>query len=541
MKSGTIPKKKTIVKKKSPVKTVSSKKVADNNYIKSIIDEIANGNLDIKIEKTKGSDPSLLKSIEHMLSRLNSSFREIIISSKLIDQSSSTMNGTAKAMRDNAIGIQQTIGGVISSTEEMRQNMNTVSVSTEELSANMQSIANAAQQSNENIDSIRTSINELTSASNEIAQNTAKATTISKHAMENVTSALSLVSELNEAAQAIDIVTESISEISDQTKLLALNATIEAARAGEMGKGFAVVAREVKDLASQTNTATKDIQSKVSVIHEVARRTSEAITIINDVMHNVNEAITSIAAAAEEQSVTANCIAQNVASTTERIKEMGNSVSEGALAVQDVSKTIHEATMITNSVAKEISSLNHNAISFKADAVSSYAQALEVSSQGSDIKRCLDLIRFPSTLQEDADNIQSQLCRYTIDFDVMIERMNDDHKKIFEYINTCHKRIKEKSENKDLLPVLTELADFTRGHFSREEEAMAQGHYKDLDAQKRAHEKLLGNVADIIKNIQKGNDVDMIEVLSFFKEWLINHILMMDRKYGPVLKEQGIT
>lgn len=541
MKSGTASKK-TVVKKKAVVaKKPTNQADKPDTFIINVIDEIARGNLNIVIDTSKAGTPEMYHSISRMVKSLNQMFREIIISSRMIDESSLTMNGTAKAMRDNAVGIQKSINGVIHSTEDMRQNMNTVSASTEELSANMQSIANAAQQSNENVDSIKTSINELTTASNDIAENTARATTISKHAMENVSSALSLVSELNEAAKAIDIVTESISEISDQTKLLALNATIEAARAGEMGKGFAVVAREVKDLASQTNTATKDIQSKVSVIHEVARRTSEAITVINDVMRNVNEAITSIAAAAEEQSVTANNIAQNVASTTERIKEMGNNVSEGALAVQDVSKAIHDATDISNGVARDIAGLDKNALAVKSDAVSSYAQALEVSSQSSDIKRQLELLTLPSSIMHEVEKIEAQFCRYTSDFDVLVNRMNDDHSKIFEFINTCHRKIKEKSDNISLLPILKELGDFTKGHFLREEEAMAKGNYSDLDLQKKAHEKLLKKVAEIIQSLEKGDDVDMIEVMSFFKEWLINHILMMDRKYGPVLKEQGIV
>jgi methyl-accepting chemotaxis protein/hemerythrin len=277
------------------------------------------------------------------------------------------------------------------------------------------------------------------------------------------------------------------------------------------------------------------------VIHEVARRTSEAITVINDVMRNVNEAITSIAAAAEEQSVTANNIAQNVASTTERIKEMGNNVSEGALAVQDVSKAIHDATDISNGVARDIAGLDKNAVAVKSDAVSSYAQALEVSSQSNDIKRQLELLTLPSSIMHEVEKIEAQFCRYTADFDVLVNRMNDDHIKIFDFINTCHRKIKEKSDNISLLPILKELGDFTRGHFMREEEAMAKANYSDLDLQKKAHTKLLQKVADIIQSLEKGDDLDMIEVMSFFKEWLINHILMMDRKYGPVLKEQGIV
>ena len=70
---------------------------------------------------------------------------------------------------------------------------------------------------------------------------------------------------------------------------------------------------------------------------------------------------------------------------------------------------------------------------------------------------------------------------------------------------------------------------------------MAQANYPDLRAQRRAHEKLLGQVGDIIQGMETGTDVDFIEVLGVFRDWLINHIMGMDKKYGPVLREAGIT
>jgi hemerythrin-like metal-binding protein len=513
---------------------------ADVTEAITLIEEITKGNLVLNFDSDRLAKDPLLAALHKMVERLVGAFGEILTSSTLIDRSSTTTNSTAKALRDNAVTMQKTISAAASSTEEMRHNMNSVSASTEELNANMQSIASAARQSNTNVDSVQVSIKELTTASREIAENTARATTISKKAMADVTSALSLVSELNDAAKAIDAVTATISEISDQTKLLALNATIEAARAGEMGKGFAVVAKEVKDLASQTNTATKGIQGKIGIIHEVARRTSDAISAINDVMKAVNEAVTSIAAAAEEQSVTTDSIGQNVVSTTERIKEMSNNVSEGAVAVQDVSKSILDVTNLSSAVAQSMTSLNRNASEVKADAAASYAQALEVVSQGADIKRIVAGVKLPSDVANQGKNATLQLCRFTQDFDVMSTKMNDDHKRIFGYINTIHQRIKEKSEGTALLSTLKELADFTQRHFQREEEAMLAANYAAYPQQKAAHTKLLAKVAEIINALESGGEVDLLETMTFLKDWLTTHILVMDREYGPVLRAHGI-
>jgi hemerythrin len=188
-----------------------------------------------------------------------------------------------------------------------------------------------------------------------------------------------------------------------------------------------------------------------------------------------------------------------------------------------------------------MSSLNRNALEVKADAAASYAQALEVVSQGADIKRTVAAIKLPSEVANQGKNATLQLCRFTEDFDVMVTQMNDDHKRIFAYINSIHQRIKEKSDGAALLPLLKELGDFTQRHFQREEEAMLAANYPAYPQQKAAHTKLLAKVAEIITALDSGGEVDLLEIMTFLKDWLTTHILVMDREYGPALNAAGIA
>jgi methyl-accepting chemotaxis protein len=88
-------------------------------------------------------------------------------------------------------------------------------------------------------------------------------------------------------AQTIAGIAATIERIAHQTHLLALNAAIEAARSKEAGLGFAVIAKEVKLLASQTETATKEIASR---IYDVRRQTSEIVDCIEMLSETINVA-----------------------------------------------------------------------------------------------------------------------------------------------------------------------------------------------------------------------------------------------------------
>jgi hemerythrin-like metal-binding protein len=486
-----------------------------------------------------GLDSDLAPVLEGLRERLGRLLGTVQGQGRLFQASTSELTSTTRLLMENAQGVRQNAVQVAGASAQMSANMGAVSAAAEELSVNMQAISENARQSKENTEVIARSTHELTLASQEIARSTEKARSVSDRAVADVENAVRQVTGLETAAAEISQVTNTISEISDQTKLLALNATIEAARAGEAGRGFAVVAGEVKQLASQTNTATRNIKEKIEVIQGAIHSTITAINSISAVINEVNQIVGIIATAAEEQSATTKDIAGNISDTTDRIADMTNSVTEGALAVQDVNRNIAQAAQLAQGVAESARSIAEANGQITRTSTAAYAHAMEVHNQAELLAEetqelQVDPIFVTSSQQE------SVLFRFRPKYSVLIEKMDGEHQRIFDFINRIHMAIKQSKSEAEILPIFREMAAFTREHFAHEEAMMIRLNYPGYNAQKQMHTKLLDTVAGYVEALNSGRSVDLISALVFLSEWLQEHILKVDRQYGEYFKERGI-
>ena len=141
-----------------------------------------------------------------------------------------------------------------------------------------------------------------------------------------------------------------INDIAEQINLLALNAAIEAARAGDHGRGFAVVADEVRTLANRTAGSTTKIrntiedlisryhrlsevmvENKTSVIrsHEVSSLATQNISDFRQRILELNSLSVEIEQASKEQSLVGEDISHRLTSVARTAKEASSTSSSG--------------------------------------------------------------------------------------------------------------------------------------------------------------------------------------------------------------------
>lgn len=118
---------------------------------------------------------------------------------------------------------------------------------------------------------------------------------------------------------------------------------------------------------------------------------------------------------------------------------------------------------------------------------------------------------------------------------VGVELIDNQHKAEVELLNKLHE-----ATGDNILKIFKELADHTVMHFRTEEEYFDKFCYENRDVHKVTHKTFLDKAGEIGKKLEAGETLDE-ETLIYIKDWLINHIKFMDKKYTQCFNENGLS
>lgn len=265
--------------------------------------------------------------------------------SKLIIESTDTVNSASQAATSAMSEITQTVGeiakGVGNQASDAQQGVWMVDKLSEQISLVFESYNCITDETRKISD-----LNNIGLQSVEVLR--AK----SKENYDTSEKIFSVVEKLTNSTKDIGNFVESIENIAEQTNLLALNAAIEAARAGEAGKGFAVVAEEVRKLADQSRKSTEEINMLMKSIQEESLMAIESMESMKKVSAEQSAAVNKTDSSFNDIANAINSIVLKINDVNQIITKMQNDKTEVVNAIENISAISQETAAFSGELAE---------------------------------------------------------------------------------------------------------------------------------------------------------------------------------------------
>lgn len=125
------------------------------------------------------------------------------------------------------------------------------------------------------------------------------------------------------------------------------------------------------------------------------------------------------------------------------------------------------------------------------------------------------------------------------EYSVGVTHFDNQHKRMFEFINELGRAVNEIEEEAVLNEILERLVNYTEVHFRDEETNMARYNFPGFTKHKDEHEALTRRVCTYHQNFKSGK-ISAPDVMTFLQNWILGHILQTDMDYRSLLHYKEI-
>jgi hemerythrin len=134
----------------------------------------------------------------------------------------------------------------------------------------------------------------------------------------------------------------------------------------------------------------------------------------------------------------------------------------------------------------------------------------------------------------------TQLFPWKDAYSVNVDIVDSQHKVLVDLINELHQAMMARSGKEKMGSILSKLVKYTQSHFKAEEGILQSNQYPDLANHQAEHNRFTQTIMDFQAKFER-NEVGLtIELMEFLKDWLIKHIMGVDKKYAAHLNARGV-
>jgi len=137
--------------------------------------------------------------------------------------------------------------------------------------------------------------------------------------------------------------------------------------------------------------------------------------------------------------------------------------------------------------------------------------------------------------------VTSPIFQWRDEYRTNVAAMDEHHRQLFRAANAFDQAVFVGEDRAVIEQTLGFLLQYAVTHFTAEENLMIEYGVPEFERHRKQHEKFMDDVLAMKSRAGEGTLPVSTNFVNFFKDWIINHILTEDRKYGPFLNERGIS
>lgn len=122
---------------------------------------------------------------------------------------------------------------------------------------------------------------------------------------------------------------------------------------------------------------------------------------------------------------------------------------------------------------------------------------------------------------------------------VGILEVDEQHKKLLNLLNKASDQIQAGQPQGHLISTIKEILNFTLIHFATEEKMFKVCRYAQTKAHVAEHQKLIHKGNEFLHEFTHNKLVFTDSTMTFFSDWIVNHIMHEDMAYSKPLKAAG--
>ena len=125
-------------------------------------------------------------------------------------------------------------------------------------------------------------------------------------------------------------------------------------------------------------------------------------------------------------------------------------------------------------------------------------------------------------------------------YDVGVKLFDEQHKQLLTALNDIYKAMQNKDDKLALAQIINNLKQYAQEHLSIEEACLLENSYPEYEEHVKQHKIFKEKLAGFCEDFNSDKFLLHFELAVFLKNWIVNHIMMVDRKYTDFLNSKGI-